>query len=245
MNILCIISNNPEKRWCEFLTKFNKYKIYILVDDNNFDLSKFKNDYKNINFITIDDEKCKLNGYVNAEFNKNKIVNGWDKALYYFGIENTNYEFIWLIEDDIFFNDENTLIQIDTKYSNEDLLSNLYYENTDKTYNNNWNWDNIKINYNKPYYSGSMNSVRVSKEFIQYINSYATKNNSLFYTESLFPTIAIKNNLKYMTPVELSNIKQIKDYEKKNINKNNLYHPEPDLNIHIYYRTHLIPHLIL
>lgn len=33
--------------------------------------------------------------------------------------------------------------------------------------------------------------------------------------------------------------------KKKNINKNNLYHPEPDLNIHIYYRTHLIPHLIL
>jgi predicted Fe-S protein YdhL (DUF1289 family) len=44
---------------------------------------------------------------------------------------------------------------------------------------------------------------------------------------------------------ELINIKQIKNYERKDINKNNLYHPEKELNIHIYYRTHLIPHLII
>ena len=103
MNILCLISKNPEKRWCEFLSKFNNYKIYIIVDDNNFDLSKLNYEYKKINFIKIDDEKCKLNGYVNAEFKSDKIVNAWDKALYYFGVENKNYEFIWFLEDDVFF----------------------------------------------------------------------------------------------------------------------------------------------
>jgi hypothetical protein len=58
MNILCLISKSPEKRWCEFLSKINNYKIYIIVDDNNFDLSKFNYEYKKINFIKIDDEKC-------------------------------------------------------------------------------------------------------------------------------------------------------------------------------------------
>jgi hypothetical protein len=245
MNILCIICKTPEKRWCVFLNKFNNYKIYIIVDDNNFDLSKLEYDYKNINFIKIDDEKCKSNGYVNAEFKSDKIVNAWDKALFYFGVENKNYEFIWFLEDDVFFHEENTLIQIDNQYSNEDLLSNLYYPNTDNTHTNLWKWDDINIDYNEPYYSGSMNSVRVSNEMIECINYYATKNDTLFYIEALFPTIAIKNNLKYITPTELSNVKQIKNYERKDINKKNLYHPENELNIHIYYRTHLIPHLII
>ena len=84
-------------------------------------------DYLHNLTCVIDDEKCKLNGYVNAEFKSDKIVNAWDKALYYFGVENKNYEFIWFLEDDVFFHEENTLIQIDNQYSREDLLSNLYF----------------------------------------------------------------------------------------------------------------------
>jgi len=245
MNILCLISKNPEKRWCEFLNKFNNYKIYIIVEDNDFDLSEFNNDYKNINFIKIDDEKCNSNGYINTDCESDKLVNAWDKALYYFGVENKNYEFIWILEDDVFFHEENTLIEIDKQYSDEDLLSNLYYPNTDNTHENLWNWDNININYNEPYYSGYMNSVRVSNKMIKCINYYATKNNKLFYINALFPTIAIKNNLKYITPTELSNVKQIKNYEKSDINNKNIYHPEIQLNMHIYYRTHLIPHFTI
>lgn len=244
MNIICVITRNPEKRWCVFLNNFLNYKIYILVGDNSFDLSEFKYSFKNIVFVTVDENVCKLNGYTNVERNTEEIINNWGKTLYYFGIENKNFDKLWLMEDDVFFYDENTLLQIDNQYNNEDLLSNLYYSDTDKNIDNKLIWNNINITYDKPYYCGSMNIIRLSSKMMECINDYALQNNTIFCVDVLFPTIAIKNNLKYMTPPELSNVNQIKKYEKKDINKKNIYHPEIELDAHIYYRKHLIPHHI-
>jgi hypothetical protein len=244
MNILCIIANIPEKRWCVFLNSFKNYKVYIIVNDNEYDLTEYIRIYKNIQFIKIDESKCISNGYTNCEFS-DKLINGWDKALYYFGVENKNYEFIWFMEDDVFFYKEETLGKIDINYKTDDLLSNSYYSKTDNRRKNLWNWDNINIAYNEPYYSGTMNSVRVSKKMMNSINNYAIKNKKIFYIEALFPTIAKKNNLIYSNPTELFNIQNSPNYERKDVNKTNIYHPEKDLNIHLYYRYHLIPHLII
>ena len=96
MNAICLITFIPNNIWCDFLNLFNKYKIFIVVDNNNFDLYEFKNNYKNINFIQITDEKCKLNGYIDTNFTLNKLISGWDKALYYFGVENKNLSLLAL-----------------------------------------------------------------------------------------------------------------------------------------------------
>jgi hypothetical protein len=101
-NCICLITLRPSVIWCNFLNKFSKYKIYIIVDDNEFKLYEFKNKYKNIDFIQIEDEKCKSNGYIDTNFIIKKLISGWDKALYYFGVENKNHDFIWFIEDDVF-----------------------------------------------------------------------------------------------------------------------------------------------
>lgn len=57
MNAICLITIQPNKIWCDFLNLFNKYKIYITVDDNKFDLATFIDNY-NITFIKVDDAKC-------------------------------------------------------------------------------------------------------------------------------------------------------------------------------------------
>jgi len=67
----------------------------MIVDNNDIKLDEFIIKYKNINFIQIENNKCKLNGYINVNFTLNKIISGWDKALYYFGIINNNYDYIW------------------------------------------------------------------------------------------------------------------------------------------------------
>ena len=130
MNVICLITFMPNKLWCNFLNLFDKYKIFIIVDNNNFNLHEFKNNYKNINFIQIEDIKCKLNGYKDTNFTLNKLISGWDKALYYFRVEDNNYDFVWFIEDDVFFYNEDTLLRIYSQYINSDLLSNNYGENT-------------------------------------------------------------------------------------------------------------------
>ena len=235
MNNICLITFIPNKIWCDILNLFSKYKIFIIVDNNDFDLYEFINNYKNIKFIQIENEKCKLNGYIDTNFMLNKLISGWDKALYYFGVENNNYNFVWFIEDDVFFYNEDTLLQIDNKYINDDLLSNSYCKNK-KGKKNTWHWYRINIQYPPPYYNGMMCAVRFSNSMMKCINNYAKKYNTLFFLEALFPTIAIKNNLKYNNPNEFNNILYRHDFKEEYIDKKNLFHPVKDLTKHIYFR---------
>ena len=71
---------------------------------------------------------------------------------------------------------------------------------------------------------------------ISKIKDYTTTYKTLFFLEALFPTIAIKNNLKYRIIEELRNIKYRNTFVKQDINADNLYHPIKDLNQHILFR---------
>ena len=236
MNLICLITLFPNKIWCDFLNLFSNYKIFIIVDDTTFDLYEFKNNYKNINFIQIEDIKCKLNGYIDTNFTLNKLISGWDKALYYFGVEYNNYDFIWFIEDDVFFYNEDTLLKIDNQYINSDLLSKkLDGINTDGD-KNTWLWYNIHIDCLPPWYNAMMCAIRMSNRMMKCIHNHAKEKNTLYFLEALFPTIAINNKLKYHFPEEMKNIYYRRDYNEKDIDKNNLYHPVKDINNHINFR---------
>ena len=143
------------------------------------------------------------------------------------------------MEDDVFFYNENTIIHIDNQNINDDLLSNTYGENSNGE-KFTWHWPKINIQYPPPYYCGMMCIVRFSNNMMKCINDYAKNNNTLFFLESLFPTIAIKNKLKYNNPNEFNNIYWRQDFEKENINKNTLYHPVKDVNNHISFREYIL-----
>ena len=235
MIAICLVTFRPNKIWCDFLNVFTRYKIFTVVDDNNFDLSDFINNYNNITFIKVENKKCQLNGYIDTSFTLNKLISGWDKALYYFGVENTNFNYIWFIEDDVLFYNEETIMRIDKQYINDDLLSNNYLENSNGN-KNTWHWHRINIQYPPPYYSGMMCAVRFSNNMMKCINNYAKEHNTLFFLEALFPTIAIKNNLKYTNPVEFNKIYYKHNFKGERINMTIFYHPVKDLYNHIYFR---------
>jgi hypothetical protein len=207
----------------------------MVVDDNTFDLYEFRNNYKNVNFIQVSDEICKLSGYMDTNFVIHKLISGWDKALYYFGTEDTNYDFIWMIEDDVFFYNENTIVNIDNQYVNDDLITKNYTENSNGD-KNDWHWSIINIQYPPPYYWSMVCAVRLSNSLMSCINTYATENKTLFFCEALIPTIAIKNDLKYSNPTEFTNIYFRHDFDAKDIDTINLYHPVKDCNNHILFR---------
>ena len=242
MNAFCLVTFRPNKIWCDFLSSFINYKIFIIIDDDNFDVSQFIIKYTNINFIKIENTKCQTTGYINSSLTLKKLISGWDKALYYFGVEEINYDFIWFMEDDVFFYSEDTILNIDKKYVNEDLLSNIYGENKNGA-KNKWHWSKINIQYPPPYYCGMMCATRFSRNMMSCINKYTTSHKTLFFIEAMFPTVAIKNNLKYSTPNELTNITYNKIPSKSIININNFYHPVKDLNDHVYFREDLNDHV--
>jgi hypothetical protein len=238
-NAFGLICFQPKEIWCNFLNNFTEYSVFLIVDDNNFDLNDFEKLYKNISFIKIDSSKCELNGFIYLNYSESecsKKIIAWEKALYYFSVENNLYNNVWLLEDDVFFHDENTLINIDNKFPLDDLLSNHFHENSCEKIDYWYHWGRFKIEFPLPHYRGMMCAVRLSKNLINKIKEYAKQYNTLFFLEALFPTITIKNNLKFNNPEELKEIKWNCGFEKKDIIKTNLYHPVKNLENHIIFR---------
>jgi hypothetical protein len=239
MNAICLITFQPRHFWCDLLNTFKDYKVFVMVDDNNFNLTEFENKYNNIFFIKIDNLKCKQSGFINSSYImiKKEII-GWDKALYYFAYENTSYEYVWLLEDDVFFYNENTLLNIDKQNQSSDLLSNKIYENS-KSNAKNWHWPRIKIKLPPPYHHGMMCIVRFSKNMFESIKDYATKYKTIFFIEAFFPTIAKKYNLICNCPDEFNEILYYRRLTIDKINKTSLFHPVKNPDSHIEYRNHL------
>ena len=238
MNAICLITLQPNKIWCDFLNSFSKYKIFIIVDDNNFDCYPFEI-YKNISFIKVLDEKCKLAGYMDSNFVIGKLISGWDKALYYFGVEiKIDLNLVWFIEDDVYFYNEQTIEDIDRQHKGADLLTNKYRTHTTANANE-WHWNRIQIHYPLPFYSAMVCAARFSKNMICCVHSYAASHKTLFFLEALFPTLVLKNNLIYSTPKELETIYYRHEFQKQNITTNNMYHPEKNLNNHVQLRQHV------
>jgi hypothetical protein len=236
LKAICLITFKPNKIYLDFLNKFNTYDIYIIIDDNENDYSEIKIQYPKINFIQIKNEDCTKTGFTNTSYiTIHKPVIGWDKALYFFSYINCIYDYIWFMEDDVYFYNENTLQNIDTKYTDFDLLCNSSFEPAKL---NEWLWHMIQINLSPPYYCGMMCITRFSKKMIESIKDYAIKNKTVFFLEALYPTIAIKYNLKYVSnPIEFLTVTHRDNYDINLLNKDNLYHPIKNIESHIETRN--------
>ena len=225
----------------EFLSKFTKYDIVIIADDNSINYSEKYAAYKTIKIVQISDDECFSNHFINScTVTIRKTILSWDKALYYFSSINTNYQHVWFLEDDVFFYNEQTIADIDTKYPTSDLLSHGYGENRtgDKSQ---WHWRMIKIDIHPPYYCTMVCAVRMSQQMLQKIRDYTQSYKQLFFIEAMFPTICKYNNLVYDTPSELNTITWRDTFVTGDINKKNLYHPIKDMNTHVKYRQGLKP----
>ena len=232
MKAICLITFKPNIVYLDFLNKFNNYDIYVIIDDNVDDYSIIITQYPKINFIQINNNDCLTSGFKNTSYvTLKKDVTGWDKALHYFANVKSMYDYVWFMEDDIYFYNENTLTNIDIKYNDQDILCNSSFEEAKL---NEWLWHLIKINLPPPYYCGMMCITRFSKNMLMAIKDYASKNNTLFFLEALFPTIAVKYNLKYHTNLdEFITVTHRDVHDLNKLNKTNLYHPMKNIKNHI------------
>ena len=232
---VCLICYKPNNIWIEFLSKFTKYDVYIIIDDNTTHYKEFYSKFTNINIIQINDDECKNKGFINMNFFIKKTVTAWEKAIYYFSTLNTSYNKIWFFEDDVFFYDETSLLHIDSKYHQADLLSRYSYENI-YGHTNYWHWSTIDIRFKPPYYYAMVCCVRMSSQLLYKLKNYANQHHTLFFLEALFPTICKVNNMIYHTPTQFNNILYWKKYNDKDIDKYNLFHPVKNITMHKHYR---------
>lgn len=179
---VCLICFKPDDIWFDFLSRFTEYDVYMVIDDNSLDYKKKYSEYKNIHIIQIKNEECEMNGFKKMTITVGKLICAWDKAMYYFSSVNRRYTNVWFFEDDVFFYNEKTLTNIDSKY-NGDLLSNktnLNYVSGKKF----WHWGRIDVKFPPPYYRAMVCCIRLSKKMLSKVKDYADEHKTLFFFRS-------------------------------------------------------------
>lgn len=245
----------PNKDLIEFAIKLattSLYNIYIFIDNNDYVI----NDYLlslssdlNIKFIKIDNNECYNNHYkftqepfyFNMMNNMGKCVNSWDKCLYYFCKLYDDYDYLWIIEDDVLVPSINILNTIDLKYNNSDLLTQRHELGTlEQAKNNEWFWFYCSKYFNEPYYKSMVCCCRISKKLLMKVKEFVEKNKFIILNEFIFNTIAHQSNMIINNPIELSGITFNNKWKKEDFNINTLYHPVKDFSNHNYYRDYII-----
>lgn len=251
---ICLLTIQPKDELLELydgLYKGDEYDIYVVIDDNDFDISNAKDRFPDMHFIKIDGDKCKKEGYMNLSFRlkKGKPMS-WDKAIYYFCEEcKIVYSYVWFLEDDVFIPMSDTIYNIDKKYGNEDLLiksmniksnnikSNKNFELSQKEKINEFMNPELK-----KYLTKSMVcAIRISNLFIKKIKEYVEKNHTLFFLEVFFPTLAKSENLNIKKIDELESIFFRKVWTIDDIfqKSSNLFHPVKDVMLQKSFRRAL------
>ena len=178
---IALITIEPSEIWLSFLSTFQHYDIYIILDRVEYDTRIYASTYPNIHFIQIPDSSCIAHGYIHSSYmptsslHFNEII-AWDRALYYFTQNNPlEYDHVWFFEDDTFFYDERTIREIDLKYPEADLL--CKDKNPEpKPGEWGWFWPVITIHFPPPYFHSPICAVRMSKHLLFHIDAYAQEN---------------------------------------------------------------------
>lgn len=227
--IICFLTVHPCELFYNFCKRLknDKYDIYIVIDDNKYNIPNYDNE---INIIKIDDQICQNSGFKNTVlfFGKDRLKDrscSRDKGLYYFCKNNIDYQYIWFIEEDVFIPSIHTIQNIDNKYIDGDLLVREHRIIYEKQTTWHWNHINNQIKIDPPYANSMICAIRCSKKLLECINDYAMKYKNLFMDEALFNTISLQNNLDVKTISELSTIEFRRKWKKHEIRVENLYHP--------------------
>jgi hypothetical protein len=216
----------------------------VVIDDFSkkyYNDEYYQKEYPNFVFVQLDNVNCMENGFQMANLALNKMVSGWDKAIYFFSFYYKEYDHIWYIEDDIFLYDENVFKNIDDKYPDSDLLVKQIDQRDDEK----WLWNAVINHLPEPHYNSLVCACRVSKKLLSCIYDYVNKYKQLIFIEMLFTSIAKANNLKCDCPHELVPVIYRYDWNVNNVNKLQLFHPIKDLNLQTEMREALQNEIVL
>lgn len=238
---ICILTRDYNTHWIEFLRTFHYYDIYMVIDNTT---QMYESQIDNIRIVQIPDEECLRYNYYNSSVASNlKKIVAWDRALYYFNKKNTiEYEHIWFMEDDVFFMSEQTLLDMDTKYPESDLLCAFHEINERGDIYHGWNhWVNVIHRIGTPWAHSVIAISRLSQRLLDRVDNYV-RDRPLLFIEALFNTLALQNEYQVDNPEELKDT--VTFYEKWDFNTgfshNRVYHPIKNTEDHTLLRQRMI-----
>lgn len=227
-NIICFLTVNPCIEFYNFCKKlkasnfYSNYQFYISIDDNSYNIPNYSSN-DNIHIIKINEKECIESGFQNTVLNHRTTSR--DKALYYFCSKNINFKYLWLIEEDVLIPNLDAIYNFDNKYYFGDLCCPENKIKNDRIID--WHWKLVfsQTSLSLPLAKSMICAIRISKKLLNKIYIYAKTNKTLFLDEALFNTLALKNNLQIINPIELNGIKWRHEWNKEDIKRDYFYHP--------------------
>lgn len=129
-----------------------------------------------------------------------------DKALYYFCKKDTEPDYIWFVEDDVFVPRPDIFRDIDAKYPDADLLTKSNLCQMECTDWPGWNRADLSFMDGGPFYHSLCCAMRLSRRMLQAVQEFAETKGRLVFLEFFFNTLAMQKGFKVETPEELSTI---------------------------------------
>jgi hypothetical protein len=236
---IVFLTKTPSKGTLDFASIIGlktNFSVFVISDDKiDVDLPFYKR--SKVKVIHIDDEECKSSGYINSNIGDNvthikKNPIAYDKALYQFAFIDTNYDFVWFLEDDVFALNPSVFVNLTEKYSIYDLVVPNNIEKTDNVMD--WHWKHIFDKIEPPYYHSMVCACGMSRAMLDTINDYVCEKNTLFYIESMFNTLAMQKGLTVAEVFELKTIVWMGEWGLDDfvLLPENLFHPIKEPNNH-------------
>lgn len=222
--------------------------VYFVNDSSYLpDVILQHTDFNSKSIINIQNETCIESGYINCQItgkavnstiNKTPMAN--DKMLYYFCEKNLTVDFLFCFEYDVFIPSIEVLGNLINKYYKYDLV----VPNNNKRIGNvlDWHWKNIVDKIEGPYYFSMVCAMGLSRNLLNCIREYVNQNQTLFFIEVMFNTIAMQNKLKVIDVFELKSIVWLGEWglDEFLLLPNNLFHPKKQLDEFESYRNLIV-----
>ena len=240
MNLIIFLTHNFHNEFLNTLTKIDNdwnvqnYKIIVLFDNNNDYDDNINNRFRNIQIIKINKINTTYDNLGHSMY-INYFKNNYDNI--------KNYNYIWIIENDVYY--PNSFLEFTEIHNcyNHDLLVSEY-----GTRSPNWCWTSSLKGFGKIQNIGVLAVIiRFSQNFLINLIENIDYHYS-GYLEALLPHVCIEHNLSIQqflpemcgiltTNNDLSLLRLIREdisNNSRNYIENKIYHPIKMKNIYIW-----------
>lgn len=263
---ICLLCVTPHDDHVEFYSGFTKwgYDVFILCDSTKASCR----DTEAVRFIQVEDSVCISSGYhhFNTFIKSKPVCSAWDKALFFFAEILTQYDFAWLVEEDVFIPRHQAIADIDKSNMGIDFLvgKGRFHASKKEMRASSWrHWSKLpKLLDHPPYLTALCCATRLSRHALLEIRTFSrayhrslpdgldlhnvegiTQAIGVPFLEIAFPTIAMHSGLKLVRPDQMLHSIVFRWGERgltpSDVDPSCLYHPLKDIAMHKSYRQRL------
>jgi hypothetical protein len=157
--------------------------------------------------VYIEDTVSRERGFFNASPIIAKTPIAWDKAIYHLTDDQRDFDYVWIMEDDVFFTNPLICVELMNKYAYDtsDLIVRNFFV---RDQHRNWPHWQFAGRFRSEHQAGAFLPLcRLSRRLTEFAVDFVRENGSLDFIEVMFPSLAISHNLSIKTMSFISELR--------------------------------------